>query len=365
RQVGKTTLARSLTDTFAKRVLYLDLENPLDLLKLSDPLDFITSHTDALIVLDEVHRMPALFPILRGIIDENRRNGISNAQFLILGSASLDLLKQSSESLAGRIAYLEIGPLTIDEVAPEEEGRNRLWLRGGFPDSLLAKTDRQSFNWRNNFINTYLERDIPQFGLNVPATRMRRLWTMLCHLQGDLINYSSVARSMDITSPTLKSYLDFMEGLFLIRRLQPWYGNLKKRLVKTPKIYIRDSGVYHTLLNISQYDQLLNHPDIGASWEAWVIENLLQHKPDLVIESFYRSSAGAEIDLVLEAPNRTLAIEIKKSLAPKVSKGFHIAADDIKATERYVVYRGDIGFPISKDIQVITVREMQKIISAL
>jgi len=365
RQTGKTTLARSMIPSFDKKVVYLDLENPTDLLKLSDPVDFFTSNAESLIILDEIQRKPELFPILRGIIDQNRRNGISNAQFLILGSASIELLRQSTESLAGRIAYLELGTLTFDEIKDSFDEDERLWVRGGFPDSFMARNENQSFVWRSNFISTYLERDIPQFGLNVSSSSLRRLWTMLCHVQGDLINYSHLARSLDITSPTLKRYLDFMEELFLIRRLNPWHGNLNKRLVKTPKMYIRDSGLYHTLLNISLYGQLVNHPAIGASWEGWVMENLLQHKPEHIIESFYRSSAGAEIDLILEAPNKTIAIEIKKSLAPKISKGFYIGAEDIGAKEKYVVYRGSESFTIKNDVRVISVSEMQKIIAAL
>jgi len=365
RQSGKTTLARSLADKIEKPVVYLDLENPMDLAKLEDPLAFFSSYRDHLLVIDEIQRKPELFPVLRGVIDENRRQGFRNAQFLILGSASVDLLRQSSESLAGRIAYLELTGFTADEVMSDNNRNEKLWLRGGFPDSYLAGDDVSSFTWRTNFIATYLERDIPQFGLNVAPATLRKLWMMICHNQASPLNYSNLARSLDLSPPTIKRYIDFMEELFLLRCLQPWHGNLKKRLVKSPKCYVRDAGLFHNLLGISNHDQLLGHLYSGASWEGWVIENLLAHRSGHVLSSFFRSAEGAEIDLVLESPSKIIAIEIKKSTAPKVSKGFHIASENIGVHEKFVVYSGEEEFKMKGGVTAISLTGMQKIIAAL
>lgn len=365
RQVGKTTLARSLAQEATRTPLYLDLENPVDLAKLNDPHAFFTENTHHLIILDEIQRKPELFPVLRGIIDENRRNGIRSGEFLILGSASVDLLRQSSESLAGRISYVELTGLLPDETQVTGGNLNRLWLRGGFPDSYLAADDRASLTWRNSFITTYLERDIPQFGLNVPVALLRQLWTMLCHGQGTLINYSTLARNLDISSPSVSRYIQFLEDLFLVRILNPWHGNIQKRLIKTPKVYVRDSGILHALLRIVDHNDLLGHPIVGASWEGWVLENLLARLPAHVFSSFYRSAAGAEVDLVLESGQKVLAIEIKKSTAPSLTKGFYLAAEDIGATHKYLVHGGTDEFPLKGDVRAVPLSKMMEIVAKL
>ena len=366
RQVGKTTIASHISSGLSKPSTYLDLESPSDLAKLDDPEAFFSENQHTLLVLDEIQRKPELFPILRGIIDQNRRDKVPNGQFLLLGSASVELLRQSSESLAGRIAYVELAGFSADELNELSTfDQNQYWLRGGFPESYLAKSNRQSETWRNNFLSTYLERDIPQFGLNVPSTLLRRLWTMLSYNQGVVVNYSTLARNLDLTSPSVKKYIDFMQDLFLLRRLQPWHGNLGKRLTKSPKVYVRDSGLMHALLRISDINHLLGHPTVGASWEGMVIENLLTNVGNHVTCTYYRSAAGAEIDLVLEVGNKIIAIEIKKSLAPSLTKGFYLACEDLGASDKYVVYSGKDSFPIKGNVQVLSLVEMIKIIQEL
>jgi predicted AAA+ superfamily ATPase len=360
RQIGKTTLAELIAGSIDPEPIYLDLENPLDVAKLSDADAYFEAHKGKLIILDEVHRVPELFPVLRGVIDRRRKQGMRTGQFLILGSASLDLLKQSSETLAGRIAYRDLSGFVINEV--EETGitaQNRLWLRGGFPDSFLARNDLSSFRWRLNFINTYLERDIPQFGPRIPTVLLRRLWTMLAHHQGGQLNTAQLSASLDIALPTVKRYVELLEDLFLIRTLRPWSGNVGKRLVKTPKVYIRDSGLAHALLNLATLDDLLGHPVSGHSWEGFVIENLMSVLPLGMTAWYYRTSAGAEIDLVLErGATERYAIEIKRSLSPSLSKGFYLGCEDIGAEKRYVVYPGNEKFPLAKDVIAIPLAEM-------
>lgn len=367
RQIGKTTLAELIAGSIDPEPIYLDLENPLDVAKLSDADAYFETHKGKLIILDEVHRVPELFPVLRGVIDRRRREGMRTCQFLILGSASLDLLKQSSETLAGRIAYRDLSGFVINEV--EETGitaQNRLWLRGGFPDSFLAKNDLSSFRWRLNFINTYLERDIPQFGPRIPTVLLRRLWTMLAHHQGGQLNTAQLSSSLDIALPTVKRYVELLEDLFLIRTLRPWSGNVGKRLVKTPKVYIRDSGLAHALLNLATLDDLLGHPVSGHSWEGFVIENLMSVLPLGMTAWYYRTSAGAEIDLVLErGATERYAIEIKRSLSPSLSKGFYLGCEDIGAEKRYVVYPGNEKFPLAKDVTAIPLVEMVTELSSL
>lgn len=358
RQIGKTTLAEEIATAISPEPVYLDLESPADLAKLNDAEAYLELHKGKLIILDEIQRVPELFAVLRGVIDRRRRQGLKTAQFLILGSASLDLLKQSSESLAGRIAYKELTGLTVPETLTTNDTGN-LWLRGGFPDSFLAKDDMASLRWRNNFITTYLERDIPQFGQRIPAVTLRRLWTMLAHNQGGQLNTAQLAASLGITLPTVKKYIDLLEDLFLVRSLRPWSGNVGKRLVKTPKVYIRDSGLTHALLNISSYEDLMGHPVAGASWESFVIENLVSSLPAGVTAWFYRTAAGAEIDLVIEKNIKEIyAIEIKRSVAPVVSKGFHLGAEDIKASKKFVVYPGKERFPLSDNTTVISLAEL-------
>jgi uncharacterized protein len=367
RQVGKTTLAEEIAASFNPTPIYLDLESPTDLAKLNEPESYFELHKGTLIILDEIQRLPELFRILRGVIDRGRRTGQKTGQFFILGSASLELLKQSSETLAGRIAYKELTGFTASEITAAGKGNlDMLWLRGGFPDSFLAKTDEASFRWRLNFISTYLERDVPQFGPRIPAVTLRRLWTMLAHGQGGQLNIAKLATNLDIAAPTAKRYIELLEDLLLIRSLLPWSGNIGKRLVKAPKIYIRDSGLTHTLLNLTTINDLLGHPVVGSSWEAFVIENLISCLPDGITPWFYRTSAGAEIDLVIEKNATTkYAIEIKRSLAPAVSKGFHLGCEDIAASHRFIVYPGAEKFPITKEIAAIPLLEMMNVLKQI
>ena len=341
--------------------LYLDLESPTDQAKLREAEAYFELHKGQLIILDEI-QYDELFAILRGVIDRRRRQGYRAGQFLILGSASLDVLKQASESLAGRIAYKELSGLTATEILASQTGdQNRLWLHGGFPDSFLANSDPASLRWRLNFISTYLERDVPQFGPRIPATTLRLLWTMLAHNQGAQLNLAQLGASLGITIPTTKRYIDLLEDLLLIRHLRPWSGNVGKRLVKTPKVYIRDSGITHALLNLTNMDDLLGHPVVGASWEGFVVENLLSCLPVGATPWFYRTSAGAEIDLVIERNRQqTYAIEIKRSLAPTLSKGFYLGCEDIGATRRFVVYPGTERYPIANAVTVISLAEMMQ-----
>lgn len=360
RQVGKTTLAEEIAASMKPDPIYLDLESPADQAKLTEAEDYFELHKGKLIILDEIQRVPELFQILRGVIDRRRRQGLKAGQFLILGSASLDLLKQSSETLAGRIAYKELPGLTASEVTAQGQGDlDSLWLRGGFPDSYLAKNDKASLRWRLNFISTYLERDVPQFGPRIPAVTLRRLWTMLAHSQGGQLNIAKLGSNLDVSAMTAKRYIELLEDLLLIRTLRPWSGNVGKRLVKAPKIYIRDSGLTHALLNLTTLDDVLGHPVVGSSWEGFVIENLISCLPVGVTPWFYRTSAGAEIDLVIEHSNKKkYAIEIKRSLSPSVSKGFHLGYEDIRATHSFIVYPGKERFPVTKEVSAISLLDM-------
>ncbi|HEY1393263.1 MAG TPA: ATP-binding protein [Methylibium sp.] len=358
RQVGKTTLALELVRD-QPSALYLDLESPADAAKLADPTAYFDAHADRLVVIDEVQRAPALFPALRGVIDRRRRAGRRVGQFLLLGSATGALLAQSAESLAGRIAYVELQPLVTIEVPAEQA--QRLWVRGGFPESFVAASDEASLRWRQQFIATYLERDIPQLGPRIPAETLRRLWTMLAHEQGQLVNAAKLAASLAVSGQTVARYLDLLCDLMLVRRLRPWAANEGKRLVRTPKVYVRDSGVAHALLGLNDFDDVIGHPVAGGSWEGWVIENLLAVAPPATQALFYRSSAGAEIDLVLELPKRQRwAIEIKRSSAPAASRGFHIAADDLKVTARHVVHSGSESFPLTHGVRATTLADLQR-----
>ena len=344
RQVGKTTLARAIAEE-TPDCLYLDLENPEDAARLADPGRYLDLHADRLVILDEIQRMPEIFRVLRGQIDDRRHRGRRSRHFLLLGSASDTLLRQSSESLAGRIVYTELPGLDAGEVDAEHDS---LWIRGGFPDSFTARSDAASARWRLNFIRTYLERDIPQLGVRVPAETLRRFWTMLGHRQGGLLNASVLARSLDVSVPAVKRYVDLLSDLMLVRRLHPWFANVGKRLVKTPKVYIRDSGILHSLLRLGNLDDVLSHPVAGASWEGFVIENLIAATPFGTDAWFYRTRAGAEIDLLLHLPDRRLwAIEVKRSAAPRAGRGFELAASDLGADERFVVHPGREPFPLS------------------
>ena len=361
RQAGKTTLALEI----AKRrdAVYLDLENSEHRSRLREPELFLGGLEDRLVVFDEIHRAPELFQTLRGVIDEGRRKGKGVGRFLVLGSAALDLLRQS-ESLAGRIAYINLGPFSPLEVDDDRASRERLWLRGGFPDSFLAATDADSLAWRANFLRTYLERDIASFGMRVPAATLERLWTMLAHNQGALLNASALARALEASTQSIGRYIDLLVDLLLLRRLPPLRANVGKRLVKSPKVYVRDSGLVHGLLGIASATALAGHPVVGQSWEGFVVEALLGALPWLVLASFYRTSAGAEVDLVLEFPRGdTWAIKIKRSLTAKVSKGFHVACEDLKPTRAFVVHAGDERFPATRDVEGIGVRELAAMVS--
>lgn len=354
RQVGKTTIAFNIFETTPS--IYLDLESSLDLQKVRDIVSFHNANKDKLIILDEVQRLPEVFSPLRGIIDKERRKGNKAGQFLFLGSASIDLLRQSSESLAGRIAYLELFGVNQLEFP---NNINTLWLRGGFPESLLAASERASLEWRRDFIKTYLERDIPQLGPRIPAETLERFWTMLAHHQGSVFNAANLGRNLDVSGVTIGRYLDLMVDLLLVRRLRPWTYNVGKRLVRSPKVYVRDSGITHALLNITDHNQLLGHPVIGGSWEGFVIENILSVAPVGVQPFYYGTQGGAEIDLILEFSAKTKwAIEIKRSSSPTVSKGFHIACEDINPERRYVVYSGTDQFSLGNGINAISLSDL-------
>lgn len=362
RQVGKTTLALEIAKN--RDALYLDLEAREDRDKLSDAALFLSRNEDRLVILDEIHRVPELFQTLRGLIDKSRRKGKRTGRFLILGSAAIDLLRQSGETLAGRIEYVDMGTFDALEIGPGDTALTNLWVRGGFPDSYLADNDLDSFTYRRNFIRTYLERDVPQFGPRIPTETLERLWTMLSHHQGANLNASQLASSLSVSAPTISTYIDLLVDLLLVRKLSPYLANTGKRLVKSPKVYVRDSGLVHALLGIENYNDLAGHPVIGASWEGYVIENLINAAPHRTFSSFYRTSAGAEIDLVLELPGGEIwAIEIKHSLSPKVKKGFHHAVEAIKPDKCFVVYAGQERYPISPEIEAISLFDMAAEIS--
>lgn len=347
RQVGKTTLALDVAKT--RPSIYLDLESERDRAKLAQAELYLSDHLDQLVILDEVHRAPGLFHVLRGLIDQARRAGKRSGQYLLLGSASLDLLKQSGETLAGRITFLELGPLNLLEVGATSA--DDLWVRGGFPDSLQAPSAARSLKWREDFIRTYLERDVPQFGPRIATQSLRLLWTMLAHQQGGVVNTAQLARNLGVDVKTVNSYIHLLTDLLLLRRLPAWHANAGKRLVKTPKIYVRDSGLVHALLDLATKENVLSHPIIGASWEGYCLENILASAPDQVQGYFYRSSGGAEVDLLLQWPAGDLwAIEIKRSLSPKVERGFHAACADLNPTRKLVVYPGNEDYRLSHDV---------------
>jgi len=360
RQVGKTTLARMVADELSRAALYLDLERPSDRAKLSDPELFLGKQAQKLTILDEIQRLPGLFPVLRSLVDGRVRGGEKAGHFLVLGSASRELLQQSSESLAGRIAYLELSPFTLDETDRPRRRTDidRLWLRGGFPGSFLAHDTAASLTWREQFVQTYLTRDLPMLGLRLPSQQVGRLWTMLAHGQGDQLNATRLAAGLGVSSNTVRHYLDVLTELFMVRQLQPWSGNSKKRLVKSPKIYVRDSGLVHQLASVPDLDTLLGHPLCGPSWEGFVLENILTQMPSTWQASYYRTSAQAEIDLVLEGPRRqVLAIEIKRTLSPKLSRGYHHGYEDIAASRGMVVTPEGERFPLAKNIEAVPLRQ--------
>ena len=364
RQVGKTTIARSIADDV--RSVYLDLEAPEDRRKLAEPALFLREYEDRLVVLDEIHRTPEVFQVLRGLIDEGRRHGRRTGRFLLLGSASMDLLRQSGESLAGRITYVDMGPIDVLEAGPDDSEVSALWLRGGFPDSYLAADDQESLKWRKDFIRTYLERDVPMLGPRIPAETLERLWTMLAHGQGGMLNASQLATALMASAQTVTRYIDLLVDLLLVRRLRPFHSNQGKRLVKSPRVYVRDSGIVHALLNIGDRTTLAGHPVVGASWEGFVIENLINAAPARTVPGFYRTAAGAEIDLVLELPGGKLwAIEIKRGLAPKLEKGFHHAREDLKPERSFVVYSGSERYPMAQNVEAIGLSQLAAALAAM
>ncbi|MEO8594752.1 MAG: ATP-binding protein [Candidatus Solibacter sp.] len=361
RQVGKTTLALAIGEDVSS--VYLDLESPVDQQKLADPTLYLRAHENDLVILDEVQRAPELFAVLRGLIDQGRRRGKKSGRFLLLGSASAALLHQS-ETLAGRIAYIELAPFDVLELAADQ--CRPLWVRGGLPESLLATDDSHSLIWRQAFIRTYLERDIPQLGPRIPATTLLRFWSMLAHVQGGLFNAALLARGLAVDGKTVARYLDLLADLMLVRRLPPFHTNIGKRLVRSPKVYIRDSGIVHALLNIGGYEELLGHPVCGLSWEGFAVENLIGAAPENTTPYFYRTSAGAEIDLLLEIPKHGLwAIEIKRGLAPRPEKGFFIACEDLKPARQLVVHSGDERYPINAKTQAVGLRQLAVELAAL
>jgi predicted AAA+ superfamily ATPase len=362
RQVGKTRLAHTIAA--GRPSIYLEAGE--DRAKLADPAQFLDKFEDRLVVLDEIHRVPELFPTLRGVIDRRRRHGHKTSRFLILGSASMDLLRQSSESLAGRIAYVEMGPLSALETAATHPDLSTLWIRGGFPESYLASSDNNSLEWPKDFIRTYLERDVPLLGPHVPAETLERLWIMLAHEQAAILNASRLATALMISAQTVTRYIDLLVDLLLVRRLRPFHGNVGKRVVKSPKVFVRDSGIVHGLLGIADYNALSGHPVVGASWEGFAIENLIAPAPSRTIPSFYRTAAGAEIDLVLEIPGHGLwVLEIKRSLSAKPEKGFHLACEDLKPQHRFLVNSGNDRYPIGRGLDAIGLAEMAGLLARL
>ena len=357
RQVGKTTLAFAQKALYPD-ALYLDLELPSAQRQMDDPEAFLMAHAQQLVILDEVQRMPELFGILRGVIDQRRRMGQASGQFLLLGSATGVLLQQSSESLAGRVAYVELPPLLAPEIftdQPSVADLNALWVRGGFPLSWLAPSDADSMTWREVFMATYLEKDIPALGPRIPATTLRRLWTMLAHHQGELLDLSKLAAALAISGQTVSRYIDLLCDLMLVRRLPAWHGNVGKRLIRSPKVYVRDSGLVHALLGLPNLDAVLGHPIAGSSWEGFVLEQLINAAPQAEA-SFYRTSNGAEVDLVLTFRNQqTWTIEIKRSSAPTVSKGFYQAATDLGAVRKLLVAPVEQPYPLKEGIEVVDV----------
>lgn len=362
RQTGKTTLALAISA--ARDSVYLDLENARDRAQVAEPQEFLDFHRDRLVVLDEVHQAPEIFRELRGAIDRGRRSGRRTGRYLLLGSASASLLRQT-QSLAGRLAPLELGPFDVLEAARDGEAERVLWLRGGLPESFLAEDDPTSLEWREDFLTSILARDLPQFGVFVAHEKMRRLWTMLAHRQGGLWSGAAIAAGLGMDTRTVNRYLGLLVDLLFVRRLPPYAANLGKRSVKSPKVYIRDSGLAHALLGIGEYPALLGHPVVGGSWEGFVIENLIAAAPRGTAASFYRTSHGAECGLVLELPGRPRpwAIEVKRGAAPRLSRGFHSAAADLSPERAFLVYPGDTRFPLSPGVEAIGLRELAAAVS--
>lgn len=364
RQVGKTTLARAVERAYRGRAVYLDLQREADRRRLSDADAYLRTQAGRLVILDEIHQVPDLFPTLRGVIDDRRRGGERAGHFLLLGSASLDLQRQAGESLAGRAAYFEMTPVRADELPRGGPGLAPLWLRGGFPESLLAASDRTSLRWREDFIRSYIERDVPMFAPRLPAATVGRLWRMLAHAQGTPLNKARLAASLDVSAPTVGSYLDLLGDLLLVRQLRPWSGSLGKRLVRAPRVYVRDSGVLHALLGLERSDDVLSHPTAGPSWEGFVIEQLIAAAGTNRIPLYFRTEKGAEADLVFERGGKVeLVIEIKRSTAPAVSRGFRIACDDLGPRRAFVVHGGRESWPMGGGVTAVSLLDMLAIVA--
>ena len=359
RQVGKTTLAASIAPTVSNRISRFDLENPSDLARLADPM-LALQEPKGLVVLDEVQRRPELFPVLRVLADRKP----VRTRFLVLGSAAPDLLRQSSESLAGRIAYYELPGLAVREVGFEHA--DRLWVRGGFPKAFLARSDRESMEWRQAFIRTFLERDLPALGVNIAADTMRRFWSMLAHHHAQLWNASEIGRSFGVADTTVRNYLDKLTDALVVRQLKPWHENLGKRQVKSPKIFIRDSGLLHALLNLPTKRDIEGHPKLGASWEGFVIDQLVQQLGVSPEETFHwRTHQGAELDLLVVRGGLRLGYEVKRTVAPTLTPSMRSAMHDLKLKSLTVVHAGDQTFPLSKQIQAVAFRDVLNAIKPL
>lgn len=346
RQCGKSTLAKAIITKLPKAI-YLDLEKPSDLRKLENPEFYFSNHKDKLICLDEIQLYPHLFSLLRSVVDETGQNG----QFLLLGSASRDLIQHSSQSLAGRISLLELTPFLISELTKEKIYYQSLWERGGYPKSLLAKNLEQSYKWRENFIKTFLERDIPQLGFKIPSQSISRLWRMLAHHHGQTVNLSQFGNSMGLSHTTIRTYIDLLEQTFMIRTIPAYETSLKKRLVKSPKVYIRDSGILQTLLEIENFEALVGHPVFGASWEGFCLEQILNEMSDWRYYH-YRTSSQNEVDLILEKSKNTQLIEFKTSKAPKLSKGFWTIHKELKPNVSWVICPVEDSYEIQKNVFV-------------
>lgn len=361
RQVGKTTLALEIADQ--RDAVYLDLESEPDRGRLAEPQLYFADHAEELVILDEIQRAPGLFEALRGTIDQGRREGRGDGRFLLLGSAAVDLLAQSGETLAGRVAFVELAPFDVLEI--ESSRFDELWIRGGFPPSFLASDDEKSLRWRTDFIRAYLERDIPQLGPRIPAETLRRLWTMLAHNQSALLNAAQLARGLGVSGATIGHYLDLMVDLLLVRRLQPRLANVGKRLVRSPKVYVRDSGLVHALLGLVDKEAVLGHPVAGPSWEGFVIENAIGAARERAEPSFYRTSGGAEIDLILSwRDGREWAIEVKRSATPKLERGMRSALEDLRPERSFVVYPGGERYRLGPETEAIGLAELCAEISA-
>ena len=364
RQVGKTTLARVLASERGDRALYLDLEREADRRRLDDADAYLRAQAGKLVILDEIHRMPGLFERLRGIIDDRRAAGEKTGHFLLLGSASLDLQRQAGESLAGRVAYMELTPVLLRELPARGPSAERLWMRGGFPESLLARSAADSLAWRQDFVRSYLERDVPMFAPRLPTEMVGRLWGMLAHAHGTPLNKARLAASLEVSSPAVARYVDLLADLLLVRRLPPWSGNIGKRLVRAPKVYLRDSGILHALLGLAAIDDVLSHPVAGASWEGFVLEQLIAAAGPDRIPLYFRTEKGAEADLVLERGGRVEAVvEIKRTTAPAVSKGFRIACEDLRPRASYVVHGGDASWPMRDGVTAVSLPDLVKRLS--